>query len=65
MKPHADAGARHRSQARERCDREASLDRTIEASFPASDPPSSDPNPDAHDVVEQLVPDDEDTSSEG
>jgi hypothetical protein len=26
--------------------REAALDRTIEASFPASDPPSSIPNPD-------------------
>jgi hypothetical protein len=30
----------------ERKIREASLDETIEASFPASDPPSTDPNPD-------------------
>jgi hypothetical protein len=32
----------------ERKIREASLDETIEASFPASDPPSSNPNPDDH-----------------
>jgi hypothetical protein len=47
----------------ERRHREAALDRTIEESFPASDPPSSDPNPDAHDAVEQVVPDDGDTDS--
>ena len=33
------------SSEEERCNREAALDETIEASFPASDPPSTDPNP--------------------
>ena len=37
---------------RERENREAALDRTIEASFPASDPPSSNPNPDDHSALE-------------
>jgi ketosteroid isomerase-like protein len=32
----------------ERAIREATLDRTIENSFPASDPPSTNPNPDDH-----------------
>jgi len=36
----------------------------VQADFPASDPLSTDPNPDAHDVVEQVVPDDGDTRSE-
>jgi len=58
------AGARDHGEAEERRHREAALDRTIEDSFPASDPPSTDPNPDAHDVVEQVVPDDGDTRSE-
>jgi len=42
-------GCRRHSEAEERRNREAALDKTIEASFPASDPPSSDPNPDVHD----------------
>jgi hypothetical protein len=37
----------------ERENREAALDRTIEASFPASDPPSTNPNPDDHDAVDR------------
>jgi hypothetical protein len=65
MKPRADAGAHHPSEAEERRIREAALDKTIEASFPASDPPSTDPNPDAHDAIEQVVSDDGDTASEG
>ena len=36
----------------ERRIREATLDRTIEDSFPASDPPSTDPNPDDDTVLE-------------
>jgi hypothetical protein len=38
----------------ERRNREAALDRTIEASFPASDPPSSNPNPDDHAALERA-----------
>ena len=34
----------------ERDNREAALDRTIEASFPASDPLSTNPNPDDHEA---------------
>jgi hypothetical protein len=33
--------------------REASLDETIEATFPASDPPSTLPNPDDDDALER------------
>jgi hypothetical protein len=33
--------------------REASLDETIEESFPASDPPSTIPNPDDHEVIQE------------
>jgi hypothetical protein len=40
----------------ERRIREATLDRTIEDSFPASDPPSTDPNPDDDTVLEDAVP---------
>lgn len=65
MKQRSNAGAHHHGEAEERRNREAALDRTIEASFPASDPPSTDPNPDAHDAVEQVVADDGDTASEG
>ncbi len=64
MKNRPKAGARRHSEAEERRIREASLDETIEASFPASDPPSTDPNPDAGDAVEEVVPDDGDTASE-
>lgn len=64
MKQRVPVGAHQDSEAEERRHREAALDKTIEASFPASDPPSSDPNPDAHDAVEQVVPDDGDTASE-
>jgi len=64
MKPRSKAGEHRYCEAEERRHREAALDRTIEESFPASDPPSTDPNPDAHDVVEQVVPDDGDTRSE-
>jgi hypothetical protein len=64
MKPRSNAGEPRYDEAEERRHREAALDRTIEESFPASDPPSTDPNPDAHDVVEQVVPDDGDTRSE-
>jgi len=38
--------------AEERRIREATLDRTIEDSFPASDPPSTDPNPDDDTVLD-------------
>jgi hypothetical protein len=38
----------------ERRNREAALDRTIEASFPASDPPSSNPNPDDPAALERA-----------
>jgi hypothetical protein len=65
MKLSSNAGAHHHSEAEERRIREAALDKTIEASFPASDPPSTNPNPDAHDAVEQVVPDDADTASKG
>jgi len=64
MKPRADDGVHRHGEAEERRHREAALDRTIEESFPASDPPSTDPNPDAHDVVEQVVPGDGDTRSD-
>jgi hypothetical protein len=40
----------------ERRIREATLDRTIEDSFPASDPPSTDPNPDDDTVLEDAAP---------
>jgi hypothetical protein len=40
--------------ADERRNREAALDRTIEASFPASDPPSTIPNPDAPDASDAI-----------
>jgi hypothetical protein len=59
----SDTADPHHTNADERRHREAALDDTIEASFPASDPPSTDPNPDAHDVVEQGVPDDAETAS--
>lgn len=35
--------------------REASLDETIEDSFPASDPPSTNPNPDDHDAARRAA----------
>jgi hypothetical protein len=41
----------------ERRIREATLDRTIEDSFPASDPPSTDPNPDDDTVLDDQRPD--------
>jgi hypothetical protein len=62
MKHRSDAGAHRHSEAEERRNREAALDRTIEASFPASDPPSTDPNPDAHEPVDQVVPHDGDAT---
>jgi hypothetical protein len=40
----------------ERRIREATLDRTIEDSFPASDPPSTDPNPDDDTILEEQPP---------
>ena len=40
----------------ERRIREATLDRTIEDSFPASDPPSTDPNPDDDTVLDDEPP---------
>jgi hypothetical protein len=40
----------------ERRIREATLDRTIEDSFPASDPPSTDPNPDDDTVLDDETP---------
>jgi hypothetical protein len=43
----------------ERERREATLDETIEQSFPASDPPSSDPNPDNHDAITSETPEDD------
>jgi hypothetical protein len=58
MKPSDRAGDHRPSDAEERRSREASLDRTIEASFPASDPPSTDPNPDAHDAIDNEQPED-------
>jgi hypothetical protein len=45
--------------AEERQIREATLDRTIEESFPASDPPSTDPNPDDDTVLEEQPPADD------
>ena len=42
--------------AEERRIREATLDRTIEDSFPASDPPSTDPNPDDDTILEDDEP---------
>ena len=48
---------RHQHTAEEeRQIREASLDETIEASFPASDSPSSNPNPDDDDAIDSDVP---------
>jgi hypothetical protein len=64
MNQPADKGAHHHSEAEEHRIREASLDKTIEASFPASDPPSTNPNPDAHDAIEPMVPANADTTSE-
>lgn len=64
MEQRSNVRIHHHSEAEERRIREAALDKTIEASFPASDPPSTDPNPDAHDAVEQVVPDDAQTASE-
>jgi hypothetical protein len=49
MKSPALGSAQRRTAAEERRIREASLDETIEASFPASDPPSTLPNPVARD----------------
>jgi hypothetical protein len=40
----------------ERRIREASLDQTVESSFPASDPPSTDPNPDDHEAPDRARP---------
>ena len=40
----------------ERRIREATLDRTIEDSFPASDPPSTNPNPDDDTVFDDEAP---------
>jgi hypothetical protein len=40
----------------ERRIREATLDRTIEDSFPASDPPSTDPNPDDDSILDGDAP---------
>jgi hypothetical protein len=66
MKPRTDVDAHRHGEAEERRNREAALDRTIEASFPASDPPSTNPNPDTHDDgAEHVVADDGDTASEG
>jgi hypothetical protein len=65
MKPRTDVDADRHAEAEERRNREAALDRTIEASFPASDPPSTNPNPDAHDGVEHVGVEDGDTDSEG
>jgi hypothetical protein len=56
VKDVADNGVHHHTEAEERDNREAALDRTIEASFPASDPPSTNPNPDAHQPLEDSVP---------
>jgi hypothetical protein len=42
--------------AEERRIREATLDRTIEDSFPASDPPSTDPNPDDDTILDDEAP---------
>ena len=53
MKPPDPVPNHHHTDAEERRIREASLDQTIEASFPASDPPSSDPNPDDHDALDE------------
>jgi ketosteroid isomerase-like protein len=48
----ASASTRHdHTPEEERAIREATLDRTIENSFPASDPPSTNPNPDDHGVL--------------
>jgi hypothetical protein len=63
MKQRPGAGGYHHSEPAERRIREATLDETIEPSFPASDPPSTNPNPDAHDALEQ-VPDDGDAFPE-
>jgi len=46
----------------ERRIREATLDRTIEESFPASDPPSTDPNPDDDTILEEPPPADDASS---
>ena len=43
--------------------REASLDQTIERSFPASDPPSSNPNPDDHAALERQKRNEEPTNT--
>jgi len=43
-----ESGHQHTGEE-ERRHREASLDETLEASFPASDPLSTDPNPDEDD----------------
>ena len=51
----ANAGTDRHSDAESR-NREAALDRTIEASFPASDPPSTIPNPDAAPAVVEKSP---------
>ena len=55
-RPSPPTGEHHHTAAEERVIREASLDETIEASFPASDPPSTDPNPDSHDAVKPAIP---------
>ena len=63
MKQLPNVDAHRHGEAQERRNREAALDKTIEASFPASDPPSTNPNPDADDAIEQIVPDDAETRS--
>jgi len=48
-----DAATTHQhTPEEERRIRDATLDRTIEDSFPASDPPSTDPNPDDDTVLD-------------
>jgi hypothetical protein len=56
MNARADGGIARDHDAEERRDREAALDRTIEASFPASDPPSSIPNPAAPPLIDDAPP---------
>jgi hypothetical protein len=52
MEPPKDT-VHHHTPEEERAIREASLDETVEATFPASDPPSSLPNPDDDDALKR------------
>ena len=59
MTDETDTAVRSHTAERERRRREATLDETIEQSFPASDPLSTNPNPDSHTAIIPNRPEDQ------